>query len=52
MLVWSICDKVYSMLECDTVIYMQQCVQYVSVIEWSICNMVYSMLECDKGIYM
>jgi hypothetical protein len=24
---------VYSMLECDTVIYMQQCVQYVSVIE-------------------
>jgi hypothetical protein len=43
---------VYSMLECDKVIYMQQCVQYVSVIEWSICSKVYSMLECDTVIYM
>ena len=58
----------YSMLECDTVIYVQQCVQYVrvwysdlyiakctvckSVIQWSICTKVYSMLECDTVIYM
>ena len=41
-----------SVVECDRVIYMQQCVQYVSVIELSICNKVYSMLESDRVIYI
>ena len=45
---WSICNKVYSVLECDTVIYMLQSVQCDSDLYVAMC----SVVECDTVIYV
>ena len=42
---WSICSKMYGMLECD--LHVTKCTVWKSVIQWSICSKMYGMLECD-----